>query len=101
MCKLDYYQGTTMANKRLRTMTSDIAECVALLLEIKLGCDIEMVNMGDWSYEDYDKHAQQYDEVILRLRKTGSIYNTDPKILQEACDILENFTKTFQDQKGF
>jgi hypothetical protein len=82
-----------------RTMQGDRATVVITLLEIKLACDIEMVNMGDWSLEDYDKHCQPYNEAIKHIKSKNNIYGTDPKILQEVENTFALFIKTFKDHE--
>jgi hypothetical protein len=82
-----------------RSMTGDIAEAVALVLDVMLGCDIEMVNMGDWSMQDYINHAKPYEEAILKIRETKSLYGTDPKIIKKAVQRFEHFAKVFSENE--
>ena len=73
-------------------MGEDIKKIIINLLEIKLACDIEMINMGDWDMNDYIKHAKPYENAIAIL-KEGNIKDVDTKILNEAVDVLQNFIK--------
>lgn len=79
----------------MRTITGDIAKAVVLVLEVKLACYIEMVNMGDWSFEDYAKHAKPYEEAIEQIKQTKSINGTDPKIIKEAISCFKRYTEIF------
>ena len=82
-----------------RTIDGDIANIAIILLECKMACDIEMVNMGDWSIEDYDKHCEKYYEAIRYIKKKNTIYGTDPKILEEIEHTFSLFFKTFREHK--
>lgn len=83
----------------MRTIQGDIAKAIELVLEVCLACDIEMVNMGDWTLDDYNKHAAPYQEAIDRIQQTGSLFGTDPKIIKRAVETLEHMAKTFSEHK--
>lgn len=79
----------------MRTIVGDIAGAVVLVLEVKLALDIEMVNMGDWSFEDYVAHAEPYEEAIEQIKQTKSLKGTDPRIIKEAVSCFKRCTEVF------
>ena len=86
-----------MAKKKKRTIAGDFAKAVELMLECSLASDVEMMNMGDWSGNDYLKHTFDKRAALEHLDRGGRVSDLQPDILAEAFSEFKILYRCYKD----